>query len=154
MHPVAIRVIWVSNLCLCNLVESLTVVLQTSSPCIATDNVVRAVAGRLAQHMQSDTDATVLLGGVKPDAEVVRSLIRLAWASSSGDYQLLDILWDELGSMKPNNTAIPIQENEYSEDILLCKYVNIGVVQLEIVTNCLCIFRFISMNALGKPWRS
>ena len=86
MHPVAIRVIWVSNLCLCNLVESLTVVLQTSSPCIATDNVVRAVAGRLAQHMQSDTDVTVLLGGVKKDAEAAHSLILFAWASSSGDY--------------------------------------------------------------------
>ena len=135
-----------SNLCLRNLVESQTAVLQTSSPCIATDNVVRAVAGRLAQHMQSDTDATVLLGGVKPDAEVVRSLIRLAWASSSGDYQLLDILWDELGSMKPNNTAIPIQENEYSEDILLCKYVNIGVVQLGIVTNCLFVYFSVHFN--------
>ena len=74
MHPVAIRVIWVSNLCLCNLVESLTVVLQTSSPCIATDNVVRAVAGRLAQHMQSDTDVTVLLGGVKTDAEAAHRI--------------------------------------------------------------------------------
>ncbi len=115
-----------SHLCLRNLAElsAQTVVLQTSSPCIATDNVVRAVAGRLAHHMQSDTDATVFLGGVKPDAEVVRSLIRLAWASSSGDYQLLDTIWDELGSIKLNSTSILIQENEYSEDILLCKYVN------------------------------
>ena len=63
-----------SNLCLRNLVESQTAVLQTSSPCIATDNVVRAVAGRLAQHMQSDTDVTVLLGGVKTDAEAAHRI--------------------------------------------------------------------------------
>lgn len=97
---------------------------QTISPCIATDTVVRAVASRLAQHMQGDTDVSVVLGGVKPDADVVRSLIRLAWASSSGDYQLLDTPWDDLGSMKLSSSSASLQDNEYSEDVLLCKYVN------------------------------
>jgi hypothetical protein len=112
-----------SHICLRNLVESPThtVLLQNSSSCIATDNVVRAIAVRLTQHMQGDSDASLLLCGVKPDEEVVRSLVRLAWASSSGDYQLLDSPWDELGSVKINSFLTPIQENEYSEDTLLCK---------------------------------
>ena len=81
-----------SHICLRNLVESSNhnLLLQSSSSCIATDNVVRAVAVRLTQHMQGDSDANLLLCSVKPDEEVVRSLIRLAWASSNGDYQLLD----------------------------------------------------------------
>ena len=100
----------VVNLCLRHLFESQTVVLQTSSPCIATDNVV-LVAGRLAQHMQSDTDATDLLGGVKTDAEVAQ-----------------------------------LQENEYSEDILLCKYVNL---RCDSFGNYYLLFVY-SVNALGK----
>ena len=112
-----------SHICLRNLVESSNhnLLLQSSSSCIATDNVVRAVAVRLTQHMQGDSDANLLLCSVKPDEEVVRSLIRLAWASSNGDYQLLDSPWDELGSIKINSFLTHIQENEYSEDILLCK---------------------------------
>lgn len=94
-----------------------------TSHCVPTDNVVRTVASRLAQHVQNDADPSVLLGGVKPDSEVVRSLIRLAWASSSGDYHLLDTPWDELGTIPLNTNTISILENEYSEDMLLCKYV-------------------------------
>lgn len=117
-----------SHVYLRNLVDipTQTVLLQqqTISPCIAADNVVRALAGRLTQHMKIDADVCALLGGVKPDVEVVRSLIRLAWASSSGDYQLLDKPWDELGSIQLSSSSSQIQDNEYSEDVLLCKYVN------------------------------
>lgn len=101
-----------------------TIALHTVTSCAATDNVVRAVASRLALHMQADPEAGLLLSSVKPDEEVVRSLVRLAWASSSGDYQLLESPWNELGSVKLSTTVGPTPENEYSEDILLCKYVN------------------------------
>lgn len=95
---------------------------QATANCIATENIIKAVAARLTQHMQNDNDTIFFLGGVKPDADVIRSLVRLAWASSSSNYQLLVTPWDELGSIKLGSSLSPIQENEYSEDILLSKY--------------------------------
>ncbi|KAK4027909.1 probable ubiquitin carboxyl-terminal hydrolase FAF-X [Daphnia magna] len=112
-----------SSICMRNVLDSpgQNLVLHTVTSCAATDSVVRAVASRLAQHMQTDSDASLLLSSIKPDEEVARSLVRLTWASSSGDYQLLESSWNDLGMVKLNTTVSPTQENEYSEDILLCK---------------------------------
>lgn len=115
-----------SSICMRNVLDSpgQNLVLHTVTSCAATDSVVRAVASRLAQHMQTDSDASLLLSSIKPDEEVARSLVRLTWASSSGDYQLLESSWNDLGMVKLNTTVSPTQENEYSEDILLCKCVH------------------------------
>ena len=90
-----------------------------SGPNVASDYCVRAVANQLVQHLRSDA---AVLHSVKPDADVVRSLIRIAWASSSGDYKLLTTPWDELGSIPLGVATLHYQENEYCEDMQLCRY--------------------------------
>ena len=85
---------------------------------VASDYCVRAVANQLVQHLRSDAS---ILHMVKPDVDVVRSLIRIAWASSSGDYQLLTTPWDDLGTIPLGVAAVQYQENEYCEDMQLCR---------------------------------
>ena len=93
--------------------------LQSGPNVGASDYCVRAVANQLVQHLRGDA---VVLHSVKPDVDVVKSLIRIAWASSSGDYKLLTTPWDELGSMPLGVATLQYQENEYCEDMQLCRY--------------------------------
>ena len=63
------------------------------------------------------------MGDAKPDEQVIRSLIRLAWASCRGDYQLLlNTTWEEMSSAHLTTGAAQLEDNEYSEDTQLCKY--------------------------------
>ena len=94
---------------------------QNANPGVAADYFIRAVASQLSHHLQGDHDACHLLRSIKPDAEVVRSLIRLALSSSSGDYQLLLTAWEDLGSVQKIAGNTENQENEYSEDMQLCR---------------------------------
>jgi hypothetical protein len=71
----------------------------------------------------NNSDARHLLNSIKPDSEVVRSLIRLAWSSSSGNYDLLITSWEDLGSVQLTPGNAESQENEYSEDMQLCRYI-------------------------------
>ena len=96
-------------------------VLQNANPCVAADYFLRAVASQLSQHLVDDSNARHLLNSIKPDFEVVRSLIRLAWSSSNGDYELLVTSWEDLGSVSLTLGNTESQENEYSEDMQLCR---------------------------------
>jgi len=90
-----------------------------AGPNVASDYCVRAVANQLLQHLRNEA---VVLHTVKPDVDVIKSLIRIAWASSSGDYKLLTTPWDELGSIPFGVATVQYQENEYCEDMQLCRY--------------------------------
>ena len=94
---------------------------QNANPGVVADYFIRTVASQLSQHLQGDNDACHLLRSIKPDAEVIRSLIRLALSSSSGDYQLLVTAWEDLGSVQITAGNTENQENEYSEDMQLCR---------------------------------
>ena len=82
---------------------------------------MRAVANQLLQLLLPDSSSPLLASSTRPDVEVVKSVIRLAWASSSGNYQLLNASWDDLASMPLIAGTVQYQENEYCEDMQLCK---------------------------------
>jgi hypothetical protein len=90
-------------------------VTQGQGPNISSDYFVRAVANQLLQHLRAETS---LLCSIKPNAEVVKSVIRLAWASSSGNYQLLNMPWEELGHI-PLAIGTVHYQDEYCEDMQL-----------------------------------
>ena len=91
---------------------------QQAGPNITSDYFVRAVANQLVQQLRGDA---AVLCSFKPDADVFKSLIRLAWASSSGEYKLLTAPWEELGSIPLAAANVQYQENEYCEDMQLCR---------------------------------
>lgn len=92
---------------------------QQQGPTVASDYFVRAVASQLVQHLRADANT---LCGAKPDIDVAKSVIRLAWASSSGDFKLLSSTWEELGTM-PLVVGTTQYQDEYCEDVQLCRYV-------------------------------
>ena len=90
---------------------------QSQGPKISTAYFVRAVASQLLQHLGAETSA---MCSIKPDAEVVKSVVRLAWASSSGNYQLLNTPWEELGPI-PLAIGTVHYQDEYCEDMQLSR---------------------------------
>ena len=86
----------------------------SQGPNISTDYFVRAVANQLLQHLRAETSA---LCSIKPDAEVVKSVIRLAWASSSGNYPLLNTPWEELGPIPLAIGTVHYQDEYITEEI-------------------------------------
>lgn len=112
----------VSHLCWHDKTETCTpsALSQNANPGVAADFFVRAVASQLSQHLQGNNE-DCQQHSIKIDAEVVRSLIRLALSSSSGDYQLLVTAWEDLGSVQINVGNTENLENEYSEDLQLCR---------------------------------
>jgi len=79
--------------------------------------LVRAVANQLLQHLRCDAAALCV---ARPDVDVVKALVRLAWAGSGGDYRLLAASWRELGSM-PLLAGQKAFQDEYCEDVQLCR---------------------------------
>ena len=72
------------------------------------------VQSQLLQHLRAETSA---LCSIKPDAEVVKSVIRLAWASSSGNYPLLNTPWEELGPIPLAIGTVHYQDEYITEEI-------------------------------------
>lgn len=95
-----------------------------------SDHFIRSVALQLSHRARNESggDSNDVFFGRKPDQEVVRSVIRFAWASCKVDYDLLlSKPWEELDSLQFATDSSFLQENEYSEDMMLCKYVLVSM---------------------------
>ena len=98
-----------------SVVHNQAVVLQQALhqiPSPTQEMIIRSISQRLA------TQLLELGASHMPDRETVAAIIRLAWASSSGNLDLLNVSTDELHEPFKN---IAIGKNPDSDDIALCR---------------------------------
>nr|CAD7589819.1 unnamed protein product [Timema genevievae] len=118
-----------------------------SIPSQNTEYMLRSVALKLAQGMaeqilmassEGERARPMFLQALSwelPNMSTVRAVIRLAWASSSGNLQLLNASPEELHRMHDHRTATRLPD---TEDVLVCKEA-LEVLTIALVLNPKCL---------------